>query len=60
MKLDLLSGACGAEINGINLKDISSSNIKIIKNLLFFNIWPFVKSYYFIKNKKKCIIVKDT
>ena len=33
MKIDLLSGACGAEINGINLKDTSSSNIEIIKNL---------------------------
>ena len=35
MKIELLSGACGAEINGINLKDTSSSNIEIIKNLLF-------------------------
>ena len=35
MKIELLSGACGAEINGINLKDTSSSNIGIIKNLLF-------------------------
>ena len=35
MNIELLSGACGAEINGINLKDTSDSNIQIIKNLLF-------------------------
>ena len=35
MKIELLSGACGAEVKGINLKDTSSSNIEIIKNLLF-------------------------
>ena len=33
--INLLSGACGAEIEGINLKNISEKNIKIIKNLLF-------------------------
>ena len=41
MKIELLSGACGAEVKGINLKDTSSRNIEIIKNLLFFNIFPF-------------------
>ena len=35
MNINLLSGACGAEIEGINLKNISEENIKIIKNLLF-------------------------
>ena len=35
MKINLLSGACGAEIEGINLKDLSKKNIKIIKSLLF-------------------------
>jgi len=35
MKVELLSGACGAEISGISLKDTSKNNIKIIKNLLF-------------------------
>ncbi len=35
MKVNLLSGACGAEIEGINLKDTSESNITTIKKLLF-------------------------
>ena len=35
MEIELLSGACGAEIAGINLRDTSDGNIKIIKNLLF-------------------------
>ena len=35
MNIILLSGACGAEIEGINLKDISKKNIDTIKNLLF-------------------------
>ena len=34
MNIDLLSGACGAEINGIDLKDTSYNNIQIMKNLL--------------------------
>ena len=29
MNINLLSGACGAEIEGINLKNISEENIKI-------------------------------
>ncbi len=35
MKIELLSGACGAEITNIDLKDISDKNIRIIKDLLF-------------------------
>ena len=35
MRVDLLSGACGAEITGIDLRDTSDGNIKIIKDLLF-------------------------
>jgi len=35
MDVELLSGACGAEIIGINLRDTSGGNIKIIKDLLF-------------------------
>ena len=35
MDVELLSGACGAEIIGINLRDTSDGNIKIIKDLLF-------------------------
>ena len=35
MEIELLSGACGAEIAGINLRDTSNDNIKIIKDLLF-------------------------
>ena len=35
MKIEMLSGACGAEIEGINLNDTSDENIFIIKNLLF-------------------------
>ena len=35
MKIELLSGACGAEITGMDLKDTSLSNIKKLKNLLF-------------------------
>ncbi len=34
MDIKLLSGALGAEISGINLKDTSDKNIKIINNLL--------------------------
>ena len=35
MEIELLSGACGAEIAGIDLRDTSDGNIKIIKDLLF-------------------------
>ena len=35
MKVELLSGALGAEITGINLRDTSANNIKIIKDLLW-------------------------
>ena len=35
MKTKLLSGACGAEIEDIDLKDISNKNINIIKDLLY-------------------------
>ena len=35
MELELLSGACGAEIAGIDLRITSDDNIKIIKDLLF-------------------------
>ena len=35
MEIKLLSGACGAEIQGINLDDTSEKNIKVIKKLLF-------------------------
>ena len=34
MDVELLSGACGAEIIGINLRDTSGGNIKIIKDLV--------------------------
>jgi len=34
MKINLLSGALGAEISGINLKDTSPKNFNIINNLL--------------------------
>jgi len=33
MQVKLLSGALGAEINGINLKDISAKNFEVINNL---------------------------
>lgn len=35
MKVELLSGACGAEIDGIDLKNTSDDNINVIKSLLF-------------------------
>ena len=35
MKVELLSGACGAEITGIDLRDTSKKNIYDIKNLLY-------------------------
>jgi len=35
MKVELLSGACGAEITGIDLRDTSKKNINDIKNLLY-------------------------
>ena len=34
IKIDLLSGALGAEINGIDLTDISDENFEKINNLL--------------------------
>ena len=34
MNIKLLSGALGAEINGVNLKDSSDKNFKIINDLL--------------------------
>ena len=34
MKVKLLSGALGAEISGIDLKDSSKENYEIINNLL--------------------------
>ena len=34
VNIKLLSGALGAEINGINLKDTSTKNFEIINNLL--------------------------
>ena len=34
MDVKLLSGALGAEVSGINLKDSSEKNFKIINNLL--------------------------
>ena len=34
MKVELLSGACGAEISGMDLRDTSTENINKIKNLL--------------------------
>ena len=34
MEIKLLSGALGAEVTGINLKDTSDKNFKIINNLL--------------------------
>jgi taurine dioxygenase len=34
MQVKLLSGAFGAEIDGINLKDISKKNFEVINNLL--------------------------
>ena len=35
MEIDLLSGACGAEIAGIDLCDTSDGNINIVKDLLY-------------------------
>ena len=35
MQIELMSGACGAEISGIDLKDTSDKNIDEIKNLLY-------------------------
>ena len=34
MKIKLLSGALGAEISGIDLKDSSKENYQVINNLL--------------------------
>ena len=35
MKVELLSGACGAEIADIDLRDTSDDNINIVKDLLY-------------------------
>ena len=35
MNIKLLPRACGAEIEGIDLRDTNGKNIKAIKNLLF-------------------------
>ena len=34
MEIKLIAGACGAEINNIDLRDTSKENIRIINNLL--------------------------
>ena len=34
MQVKLLSGALGAEINGVNLQDASYKNLDVINNLL--------------------------
>ena len=52
MKIELLSGACGAEISGMDLRDTSENNIKIIKDLLFeHKVFFFVIKISRIKNK---------
>ena len=35
MEVELLSGACGAEIVGIDLRNTSDDNINIVKDLLY-------------------------
>lgn len=49
MKVELLSGACGVEIEGIDLKNTSENNINVIKSLLFEHIEHKV---IFFRNQK--------
>ena len=46
MNIVLLSGACGAEISGLDLKDTSKNNIQTIKNLLFEHKVIFFRNQY--------------
>jgi alpha-ketoglutarate-dependent taurine dioxygenase len=46
MQVKLLSGALGAEIDGINLKDISAKNFKVINNLLLEHKFLFLRNQH--------------
>ena len=63
MDIKLLSGALGAEISGVNLKDSSANNFNLIKdnrNLKFFHSSALCKntilqlfvSFYFLDRSK--------
>jgi len=55
MQGKLPSGAFGAEIDGINLKDISAKNFKVINNLLLeHKVLFFKKSAHYIR-RTNCI-----
>ena len=55
MEIELLSGACGAEITGIDLHDTSKANIKIIKDLSGINI---LIKYFLSKEYGKELVKK--
>jgi len=48
MEIKLLSGALGAEISGINLKDTSNKNFNTINDLLLEHKVIFFKRFAFI------------
>ena len=50
MEIKLLSGALGAEIKGIDLKDTSNENFKKINDLLLEHKVFFLETKYFQQN----------
>ena len=52
MKVNLLSGALGAEVNGINLKDSSRENWEVINKLMLEHKVLFLETrILLVKNK---------
>ena len=54
MDIKLLSGALGAEVDGINLKDSTDKNFKIINDLLL----EHKVIFWFLKNIKNFYIAE--
>ena len=52
MEIKLLSGALGAEINGIDLTDVSDENFKKINDLLLEHKVIFLEISLLLKNNK--------
>ena len=50
MEIKLLSGALGAEIKGLDLKDTSNENFKKINDLLLEHKVIFLETRYFQRN----------
>ena len=58
MDMKLLSGALGAEINGVNLKDSSDKNFKIINDLLLEHKVIFFRNQEITEDEHKALARK--